>query len=153
MVPLPRGGLSGYETWSSALKNRIIKLHNSIDVYEAKPANRTNLIPDHKFPEIRWDEATRRHNLEDLTDREILQEFQLLTNQRNLQKREVCRSCYQTGQRGYPFGIKFFYQGDERWPETIPRTGRAAEAGCVGCGWYDLAAWRGAVENRLASEK
>ncbi|MFC2016880.1 restriction endonuclease [Chloroflexota bacterium] len=142
MVPLPRGGISGYESWSPALRTRIIKLLGSIDVYEGKRANPTSLIPDHKYPEIRWDEATRRDSLERLTDSEIRDEFQLLTNQRNLQKREVCRSCYQTGKRGFPFGLKYFYSGDENWPKNIPSQGKLARRGCIGCGWYDLSLWR-----------
>lgn len=149
MVPLPRGGISGYEAWPPDLRKRIIALHEAIDVYEGKKANPTSLIPDHKFPEIRWDAATRRHNLEQLSVDVILADFQLLSNQRNLQKREVCRTCYQTGRRGYPFGIRFFYHGDENWPATVPRKGKDAEQGCVGCGWYDLAAWRAACLARL----
>ncbi|MFC1943537.1 restriction endonuclease [Chloroflexota bacterium] len=142
MVPLPRGGISGYESWSPALRTRIIKVLGSIDVYEGKRVNPTSLIPDHKFPEIRWDETTRRDSLEHLTDSEIRDEFQLLTNQRNLQKREVCRTCYQTGKRGFPFGLKYFYSGDENWPKDIPLQGKLAQRGCIGCGWYDLSLWR-----------
>lgn len=142
MVPLPRGGVSGYESWSPALRRRIVKLLGSIDAYEDKRANPDGLIPDHKFPEIRWDAATRRDNLENLTDDEIRNEFQLLTNQRNLQKREVCRACYQTGKRGFPFGLRYFYSGDENWSEDIPPKGKVAQLGCIGCGWYDLSLWR-----------
>ena len=142
MVPIPRGGISGYESWSPALRKRIVKVLGAIDVYEGKRGSPDSLIPDHKFPEIRWDLATRQASLETLTDDEIRHKFQLLTNQRNLQKREVCRSCYQTEKRGFPFGIKYFYSGDENWPKQIPPRGRLAEQGCDGCGWYDLALWR-----------
>jgi hypothetical protein len=70
--------------------------------------NNSNLLPDHKFPEIRWGNDTKRDSPEHLNDKEIKEQFQLLSNQRNLQKREVCRQCYQTGDRGYPFGIKYY---------------------------------------------
>ena len=73
---------------------------------------------------------------------EIKAKFQLLTNQRNQQKREVCRNCYQTGKRGILFGIPFFYKGNENWDNNIPRTGKSAEKGCIGCGWYDIERWR-----------
>jgi hypothetical protein len=102
-------------------------------------------LPDHKFPEIRWDRDTARVSLEGLSEREILSDFQPLNNQRNQQKREACRACRRTGIRPYPMGIKFYYAGDEHWPENVPSTGKAAEQGCYGCGWYDLEAWRQAL--------
>ena len=90
-------------------------------------------LPDHKFSEIRWDENTKSENPDNMTDKEIQQKFQLLTNQRNQQKREICRKCYQTGKRGVIFGIPFYYKGNENWDESIPKTGKDAEKGCVGC--------------------
>ena len=77
-----------------------------------------------------------------MTDEEIQQKFQLLTNQRNQQKREIFRRCYQTGKRGVIFGIPFYYEGNENWDESIPKTGKDAEKGCVGCPWYDIKKWR-----------
>jgi hypothetical protein len=149
LVPLPRGAQTGYETWTPALRARIVKLLESYDVYEAKQA--THLLPDHKFPEIRWDSETRRSSLEHLTESQIRTDFQLLSNQRNQQKREVCRACFQTGMRGYPFGIKYFYQGRHAWPKSVPKVGKAAEKGCVGCGWYDMERWRRSITARLGS--
>jgi hypothetical protein len=149
LVPLPRGGISGYESWSSALREKIVRTLNSYDAYEGKIVKKDSLLPDHKFPEIRWTSETRRNSLENLTDEAIKKEFQLLTNQRNLHKREVCRRCYQTGFRGFPFGIKYYYQGDEHWSENISKQGKEAEQGCLGCGWYDLEAWRIALNQEL----
>lgn len=151
LLPLPRGGITGYETWSPKLRARIIKVLEGIDAYEGKAVNYHGLLPDHKFPEIRWDDDVKRENLESLTDEEIRQDFQLVTNQRNLQKREVCRSCFQTGERGVVFGLNFFYAGDKTWPDDVPVRGKAAEAGCVGCGWYDLKKWREAANRKLDS--
>ena len=88
-----------------------------------------------------------------MTDDEIRQKFQLLTNQRNQQKREVCRTCFQTGKRGYPFGIKYYYAGSEDWDPGIPAKGKKAECGCVGCGWYDVAEWRRQLLLALAKSK
>lgn len=142
LVPLPKGGISGYETWDPETRNHIIKVLGGYDVYEAKQTTKRGLLPDHKFPEIRWDAKTRRESLGNLTNEQIKKDFQLMSNQRNQQKREVCRQCYQTGQRGFPFGIKFFYQGSDAWPDSLPKIGKEAETGCKGCGWYDMERWR-----------
>ncbi len=142
MLPLKRGTLNGngYETWSPELRKRIVNLLNKIDVYENR--RNTNCLPDHKFPEIRWDENTKEENPDDMPDDEIKAKFQLLTNQRNQQKREVCRNCYQTGKRGILFGIPYFNVGSEKWDSSIPKIGKNAEKGCIGCGWYDIEIWR-----------
>ena len=149
LLPIERGGLggNGYETWSPALRKRIIRVLGSVDVYENVTS--PHCLPDHKFSEIRWDEGTKAENLDSMTDDEIRSKFQLLTNQRNQQKREVCRTCFQTGKRGYPFGIKYFYVGSEDWDPLIPVRGKAAECGCIGCGWYDMAEWRRQVLLKL----
>ncbi|HYO62871.1 MAG TPA: hypothetical protein VER08_04365 [Pyrinomonadaceae bacterium] len=149
LIPLPKGGISGYESWSSKTRDKIMNTLQYYDAYEARFI-REGVLPDHKFPEIRWDESTRRESLEELTEEEIKRDFQLLNNQRNQQKREACRRCYQTNKRGYPFGIKYYHKGTEDWPADVPPKGKSAEAGCVGCGWYDLEAWRQAVIKALS---
>jgi hypothetical protein len=142
LLPLPRGGITGYETWSKELRERIVKTLETYDVYEAKTAKKEGLLPDHKFPEIRWDDETRRGSLENLSNVGIKNDFQLLTNQRNQQKREICRNCYQTGKRGVIYGIPYFYRGSADWDRNIPQRGKEAEKGCVGCAWYDIERWR-----------
>ena len=141
---------NGYETWSPKLRKRILNVLGNIDVYE-NTINR-HCLPDHKFSEIRWDENTKSENPDDMTDEQIKNKFQLLTNQRNQQKRECCRACYQTGMRGYPFGIKFFYKGTEKWDNKLPQKGKEAEKGCVGCGWYDLEEWRKQILLKLKKD-
>jgi hypothetical protein len=150
LLRLPRGAETGYETWSTQLRKRILKVLDYHDAYDN--ARRTSLLPDHKFPEIRWDEATGEENPDDMDDDSIREKFQLLTNQRNQQKREVCRTCFQTGRRGAPYGIKFYYEGNEMWAGNTPRRGKAAEQGCIGCGWYDLNRWREEL-NRFLKDK
>ena len=149
MLPIKRCGIqgNGYETWSPALRKRIIKVLDSMDVYEN--ASSPHCLPDHKFSEIRWDENTKSENPDKMHESEIRQKFQLMTNQRNQQKREVCRTCYQTGKRGTIFGIPFFYQGGEYWDESIPSKGTEAEKGCVGCPWYDIAYWRAELLKKI----
>lgn len=142
LLPIARGGQAGngYETWTPALRKRIINVLGSFDVYEH--AYSQHCLPDHKFSEIRWDDETKAENPDTMTDDEIRQKFQLMTNQRNQQKREVCRNCFQTGNRASIYGISYFYEGGSEWDSTIPTTGKDAEKGCVGCPWYDIAEWR-----------
>lgn len=142
LVPLPKGSVSSYEVMSATFKSKAISTLNSINVYELSSANKNGLIPDHKFPEIRWDESTKAENPENMNEIEIRRKFQLLDNQRNQQKREICRKCFQTGKRGIIYGLNYFYQGDENWENSIVKVGKEAENGCIGCGWYDIQRWR-----------
>jgi len=153
MIPLPRGGITGYETWSPILRNRIIELLKSFDCYEGKYGRKESLLPDHKFPEIRWNDQTKRDSLDSLSDDDILNDFQLLTNQRNQQKREVCRNCFQTKNRGIIFGIQYYYKGNQYWDKNIPEKGKQAEIGCIGCGWYDIEKWRQEIIKALNTRK
>ena len=144
MVPIARDGMgNGYEQWSSTLRERIINVLGKKDAYSNKKSK--NVLPDHKFPEIRWDKKTKAKNPDNMTDKQIREKFQLLTNQHNEAKREACRKCRQTGQRPYPYGIKFYYdnngKGTQKWNAPAER-GAKAERGCVGCCWYDFEAWR-----------
>lgn len=142
LLPIIRGGNegNGYETWSPALRKRIVQILGSVDVYENVYS--PHCLPDHKFSEIRWDDSTKAENPDTMSDEEIRAKFQLMTNQRNQQKREVCRTCFQTGKRGVIFGIPYFYAGGPEWDERIPQKGKAAEEGCIGCPWYDIELWR-----------
>lgn len=153
LLPIERCGVkgNGYETWSPALRKRIIHVLGSIDVYEGTFS--AHCLPDHKFSEIRWDENTKADNPDTMSDEEIKVKFQLLTNQRNQQKREVCRTCFQTGKRGCIYGIPFYYKGDENWDASIPQKGKDAEKGCIGCPWYDIAEWKKQLMERLGGNK
>ena len=149
LLPLPRGKITGYETWDKETRDKIIKNLKTYDVFEAKVTKKEGLLPDHKFPEIRWNDETRRKSLKNLTDVEIKNDFQLLTNQRNQQKREICRNCCQTGKRGLIYGIPYFYEGSLDWDKSIPQKGKEAENGCIGCAWYDIERWRNELIKRL----
>ncbi|WP_298996731.1 hypothetical protein [uncultured Tenacibaculum sp.] len=149
LVPLPKGGVTGYEVMSSAFKAKVTSVMKSINVYEVSKANKHGLLPDHKFPEIRWDKETRSENSDEMPEKEIKEKFQLIDNQRNQQKREVCRKCFQTGKRGILYGINFFYEGNENWDNNIAKVGKEAEKGCIGCGWYDIQKWRESLNKFL----
>ena len=71
MLPIERGGNigNGYETWSPALRKRIIRVLGGIDVYEL--VSNPHCLPDHKFSEIRWDDDTKAENPDTMTDDEI----------------------------------------------------------------------------------
>ncbi|MBQ8536191.1 MAG: restriction endonuclease [Clostridia bacterium] len=153
LLPIDRVALAGngYETWSAALRRRIIRVLGGVDIYENTQSR--SCLPDHKFSEIRWDNDTKAENPATMTDEEIRAKFQLLSNQRNQQKREVCRQCFQSGNRGTIYGISFFYEGGATWDPKIPPKGKAAEKGCIGCPWYDIARWRKELEKLIASSK
>lgn len=142
LVPFPKNESMGYETFTPQFKARVIRLLKEWNAFEAKKTNKKSLIPDHKFSEVRWDDDTKGENPMTMTDDEIIDKFQLLDNQRNQQKREVCRKCFQEGIRGKIYGIDYFYKGNEKWDKRIPEKGKKAEKGCIGCPWYDIEKWR-----------
>ena len=86
----------------------------------ARPLNQ--LVPDHKLPPIRWSpaEALRQTDYRALTDRDIPARFQVLTGvggsagNRQL-KRQACERCYESGRRGAPMGIEYYYAGGPQW--------------------------------------
>ena len=142
LLPIPLHTEMGYETFSQQFKARVIRLLKERNAYEARVTAKIALIPDHKFSEVRWDDVTKAENSLEMSDEEIIKKFQLLDNQRNQQKREICRRCFQEGIRGTIYGIDFFYKGDEKWDNKIPNVGKEAEKGCEGCPWYDIEEWR-----------
>ena len=142
LLPIPLHTEMGYETFSQQFKARVIRLLKERNAYEARVTAKKALIPDHKFSEVRWDDVTKAENSLEMSDEEIIKKFQLLDNQRNQQKREICRRCFQEGIRGTIYGIDFFYKGDEKWDNKIPNIGKEAEKGCEGCPWYDIEEWR-----------
>lgn len=142
LLPIPLHTEMGYETFSQQFKARVIRLLKERNAFEARVTAKKALIPDHKFSEVRWDDATKAENSLEMSDEEIIKKFQLLDNQRNQQKREICRRCFQEGIRGTIYGIDYFYKGDEKWDNKIPNVGKEAEKGCEGCPWYDIEEWR-----------
>jgi len=149
LLPIPLHAEMGYETFTKQFKARVIRLLKGRNAFEARESAKRALIPDHKFSEVRWDEKTKAENPMDMTDDEIIQKFQLLDNQRNLQKREICRRCFQNGIRGTIYGIEYYYKGNSKWDEKIPVKGKAAEEGCIGCPWYDIELWREKLNSKL----
>ena len=124
---------------------RALAIFNSRDVVENSERKPSEVIIDHKLPRIRWTQETSRRltNYSSMTDHDIRTHFQLLKKSNgsvnhNLLKSRACEGCFETGERGEPFGISFFYEGGPYW-EPPDKTD---PDGCVGCGWYDFEAWR-----------
>lgn len=140
LLPFDPVKAATYETISAKVRSQIFMAHRGVNAYTGEPAS-TSCLPDHKFPEIRWDKDTPDSN-DNLTPQEMLEKFQIVPENINQMKREICRRCFQSGKRGKLNGINYFYQGDENWDAAIPKNGKMAERGCVGCFWYDMLAWR-----------
>lgn len=152
LLPIPLNSKMGYETFTPQFIARVKRLLKGVNAYEARKTPVSGLIPDHKFSEVRWDEETKAENSMEMSDEEVVEKFQLLDNQRNIQKREVCRRCFQEGKRGVLYGIPYFYSGSTDWPDGVPTVGKAAEKGCIGCAWYDIEKWRGELIKKLNGE-
>ncbi len=153
LLPIPLHTERGYEAFTPQFKARVIRLLQERNAFEARVTNQKALIPDHKFSEVRWDDETKGDNPMDMADEEIVRKFQLLDNQRNQQKREICRKCFQEGIRGTIYGIRYFYKGTEKWDGNIPARGKQAEKGCEGCPWYDIEKWRKMLNEKIENEK
>lgn len=140
----------------AALQQKILAHFRNTDVIEQRQRPVHELVIDHRFPMLRWGNAETKLAA-DLAETDIERKFQLLkfdgSGNHNLLKSRACEVCFKTGQRGTPFGINFFHQGTATWPTNIPASGATAERGCVGCGWYDFAAWRTALNLKLAGPK
>lgn len=135
-----------------SLVERILQYYEYTDAIEQRKRPEHVLIIDHKFPMIRWGGYSPPRT-PTMTEEVIERVFQLLKKDSagnyNLLKSRACEHCVSSGERGTPFGFKFFYEGGPRWPEGVPRSGSAAEMGCHGCGWYDFKKWRESLNRRL----
>ena len=90
---------------------------------------------------------------DDMSDDEISAKFQLLDIQRNLEKREACRTVIQTGKLGTIFGIEYYMNDTGEWPLDIPKIGNESEEGWKFCPWYDIEAWRKSLNQSLKDDK
>lgn len=134
------------------LRDRVLKYYGYRDVVEQSKRPSHQLIIDHRFPMQRWGSPEMTSD-KTVTDDEIQRKFQLLKKDKfgnhNLLKSRSCEECKRTGKRGKPFGIKFWYRGDESWSKDIPEVGPEAEKGCQGCGWYNFDEWRKHLNREL----
>lgn len=131
---------------------RAVSLLGSRDVVELTERPPNQLTVDHKLPQLRWDsdETDAQQDYGNMSDDDIRERFQLLKKSNgsvshNLLKSRACERCYQSGNRGTPFGIRFLYAGDGKWEPAD----KDDASGCVGCGWFDFDAWRKALNRAL----
>ena len=122
----------------------ILNFYSYTDIIEQRERPAHELVIDHRFPMERWGNAEETHDV-NMNEYEIKQKFQLLkkdgAGNHNLLKSRSCENCIKTGNRGTPFGIKFWYEGGDKWACSHQK-GAEAEEGCRGCGWYDFETWR-----------
>lgn len=129
---------------SEKLKERIKRVLGKVEVCFNVKRNSVELLVDHKFPSQRW--ATKESaNPDDMSEEEIRNKFQLLSNQTNMWKSRYCDTCVKTGKRGDFMGTKWYYHGDENWNGSTEND----EKGCIGCPWYDLALWKRKLNEKL----
>jgi len=140
----------------SQLAARILKVYKYIDVIENRERPSHELVIDHRFPMERWGRSEPSHDI-NMSETEIRKKFQLLkkdsAGNHNLLKSRSCEGCIDTGRRGTPMGINFWYSGGENWPDNVPQSGSEAEQGCVGCGWYDFETWRSALNSTIGGSE
>jgi hypothetical protein len=127
---------------SSAARSNIIQVLESTDVFFNSRRPAKEFVIDHKFPSQRWE--THETDNEQLTEQEIQDKFQLLTNQSNMLKSRLCDACVRTGSRPDFLGIHWFYAGGKEW--VAPKKGGT---GCIGCPWYDLKEWKIRLQKEL----
>lgn len=137
-------------------QERVLNLLKKIDVVEGTKRPSNQLVIDHKLPTIRWSEKTgkEQENYQKMTDADIRNKFQLLKKSNgsvshNLLKSRSCEQCFSNKKRGKPFGIYFYYKGNENWLPTDSRD----SSGCIGCGWYDFDLWRKHLNKILKIQK
>jgi len=116
-------------------REKIINLLDSRDAFTGVKITSITEI-DHKVPFRKLEQDI---DASKLSDEELLDNFQLLTNDHNLLKDRACLSCEKTNIRPPFFEVNFFYEGDENYLGS-----------CVGCGWYDGAKWSCKLNEKLS---
>lgn len=136
----------------NSLTQRAHRVLGGRDVVDNVSRSVNEVTLDHKLPMKRWNEETSKQQTDyrNMTDDNIRERFQLLKKSNgnvshNLLKSRACEICFDTGQRGTPFGIRYFYAGSDRWEGKHAKDPQ----GCVGCGWYDIETWRESLNRKL----
>ena len=139
---------------SKELQLKILRQYMYKDIVEQtiRPAN--HLTIDHRFPKLRWSDTYAEKDKTDMSANEINARFQLLKKSNgsashNHLKSRACEKCSRDKKRGTPFGIKFYYEGDETWQGMSDTD----ERGCHGCGWYNFDKWRKALNKFIIDKK
>lgn len=118
----------------SVSRKRVLELLENKDAFTGASITSTPEI-DHKVPWTRMDSDI---NIKNLSDKKILEHFQLLTREHNLLKDRMCSICKQKGIRPPFMEIRYWYSGKEKYEGT-----------CEGCGWYDAKKWKQSLNSKL----
>lgn len=124
--PIERSNLPNW------LVNRIFKIYDFREAITNRKRHPKDLTIDHRIPNIRWNSSEEQYT-RDIKDKEIVEKFQLLTNEDNLWKSRMCERCKDIGIRQPFLDINYFYKGDEIYD---------SELGCDGCGWFNPQIWK-----------
>ncbi|MCE7792212.1 hypothetical protein K8O68_07205 [Salipaludibacillus sp. CUR1] len=143
-IPRMSAGVVNRISISSQLRTRIYDVLEKKDSFFNAKREMKELVIDHKFPSARW-QSGESDNFNDMSDLQIKEKFQLLTNQSNLLKERICQRCVKEGIRGDFLGINWFYVGNKKWEGQS----KYDEKGCVGCPWYDLEKWKEELQKEV----
>lgn len=105
---------------------RVQNILNNVEAYNLWKATSKPQI-DKKIPVIREQDV---EDISTLSDEEIKNRYQLLTQEHVALKNKACNHCVKYGIRPPFMGKKFYYLGDDIYRGT-----------CEGCGWYDGIKW------------
>ena len=131
---------------SSQVAKKVKTLYNFEEAVFLRKLSERELEVDHKFPQIRWGKNEADNN--NLSDQELKEKFILLNRSNNLLKSRQCEQCCKTGLRGCFPGIKFWYQGTEKWEGKTEND----PDGCIGCFWHNPYKWREEL-NKILKKK
>lgn len=124
---------------SNTQKKRIISILGEEDAFTGASA-KSSLEIDHKVPFARLKDSSGDIDVDRLSNKEIVDCFQILTRDHNLLKDRACQHCIKTGERSPFFGINFWYEGGKKYCGS-----------CKGCGYYDGTEWRRRLNEHLKS--
>lgn len=128
-----------------ATKARIISVLGYKDAVFDVIRTAREFVIDHKFPSQRWN-CVESKNHSNMSEQEIRNKFQLITNQTNMLKSRFCDDCVKTENRATFMGISWYHTGGSKWKGEA----MGNEAGCKGCPWYDIDLWRTKAAEKLS---
>lgn len=125
------------------LVDRVLKIYDQREAIFNRKKHPKELTVDHRIPNIRWKKSEAKFE-KSISDQEVIEKFQLLTNEDNLLKSRNCEKCFETDIRQPFLEINFFYKGTKEFKDQI---------GCQGCGWFDPNKWKKSLNKLLGKLK
>ena len=122
---------------SPSQRKRVISILTETDAFTGASV-KSSLEIDHKVPFDRLKEESGDIDIDQLSDVQIEEHFQILTRDHNLLKDRACQRCIKTGSRPPFLGVRFWYEGGFQYCGS-----------CRGCGWFDGAEWHRQINHLL----